>query len=221
MSAAVLTPEQAEALQRLASSPAARLAAEQHEAARAEARRDGLARLAESEATARAALQAAGAAEQARRVEVEKLQAELRVAVGRLRDAARVETEAQAGREAIVSRARRELAPLGGAAIDDALTAVRWAGRVASGAVGYQPRKDGFFGSELPPVLLDATLPARVAQMAALATELEGLRLADMAPAAIEARCSEIRTTVESGEVPTPANAKPPPPGVLARLLAR
>jgi hypothetical protein len=220
MNAAVLTPEQAEALQRLASSPAARQAAEQHEQGRAEQRRSVLERLAADEATARTAQAAAGAAEQACRVEVEKLQVALRGAVARLRDAARRETELTAAREAVVSRARRELAPLGGSAIDDALTAVRWAGRTAASAISFRVRPD-WYGGEKAPQIVDDTLPARAAQMAALGVELEGLRLADMAPAAIEARCSEIRTTVESGEVPTPANAKPPPPGVLARLLAR
>lgn len=220
MNAVVITEAQQTALALLAASPLAAEAAARHEAARAQARRDALARLQSDESAALAALDAAGAAEATARREVERLQAELRGAVGRLRDAARRETELTAAREAVVSRARRELAPLGGSAIDDALTAVRWAGRTAASAISFRVRPD-WYGGEKAPQIVDDTLPARAAQMAALGVELEGLRLADMAPAAIEARCSEIRTTVESGEVPTPANAKPPPPGVLARLLAR
>jgi hypothetical protein len=221
MSAATLTAEQTAALAALADGPAARAAVAAREAERAEQRQAVLARLADDLAAAREAAEAAGAAVAPLAAAAEKARAAHEVALAKLHAAEAERSRTGAAVEAVEGRAVHELRPLGGSAIDDTLRAVLHGERTALGGLTFRAARGAFGGGESV-TGPDASAVAWVSRLRAMRAELEAMRLADVTPQAIEARCATIAAEVETGpSVPTTAAARASGLDVFTRLWRR
>ena len=179
----------------LASSPAAKQALAQLEVERATARKAILDRLRAATDEARANVEATAKTERDADSVVRLAEQSLIVARGRRNAASMEATIAVALLDSATNKGMRALAPLGSDAIESTLARVRFSERSAQCALTYHvsTSRQGIVTTLTTPELLP-----RIARLAALAAELERLRLADVTPSQIETRCAEIIASLDS-----------------------
>lgn len=195
MNIEALTPAQTKTLALLASSPAAKQALAQLEVERATARKAILDRLRAATDEARANVEATAKTERDADSVVRLAEQSLIVARGRRNAASMEATIAVTLLDSATNKGMHALAPLGSDAIDATLASVGFAKRVAQCALTYHvsTSRQGIVTTLTTPELLP-----RIARLAALAAELERLRLADVTPSQIETRCAEIIASLDS-----------------------
>ena len=195
MNIEALTPAQTKTLALLASSPAAKQALAQLEVERATAGKAILDRLRAATDEARANVEATAKTEREADSVVRLAEQSLIVARGRRNAASMEATIAATLLDSATNKGMHALAALGSDAIDSTLARVRFSERVAQCALTYHvsTSRQGIVTTLTTPELLP-----RIARLAALAPELERLRLADVTPSQIETRCAEIIASLDS-----------------------
>lgn len=195
MNIETLTPAQTKTLALLASSPAAKQALAQLEVERATARKAILDRLRAATDEARPNVEATAKTEREADSVVRLAEQSLIVARGRRNAASMEATIAATLLDSATNKGMHALAPLGSDAIDATLARVRFSERSAQCALTYHvsTSRQGIVTTLTTPELLP-----RIARLAALAAELERLRLADVTPSQIETRCAEIIASLDS-----------------------
>lgn len=203
---AMLDEGQRQRLKVLLSSQALDDALDKANAERADKRAAALAKVREAHSTQEAAEAAAEREAIALRARAEAAHLAWLKAANAHAEAVAAASQARHLHNTATRRAQRELAELGGETIDRTQHACRLAWSQAMGAQDWYFRGGGPGREKAEP--RHPTLPEFIAALIAWIDELEAMRLSDMTPADIDARCVEIRGEIDARQVPPEKDGK-------------